>query len=626
MNEANLEQIKYCHGCGRPTMRGECVAAEHLCSSPALALLDSIGMHCTTRVTTMETNEIRVQQETNEQEQTTTAALRRAAFAVSGLACAVCSQSMECAIRKKFAGIVDVFISPNTNEVTVTWQGLSISVDRQRVVPSSKAQSKSTNRDEHKSKSFSATNGSNIPSAKSVATPNAIRDFIQSLGYLVEQDLLVEEELSNHSSIFNHRDDDNALRTREFWKRVCLQQTARLSTCRRDFTLSVGVKFAIMIILAGNYIIPPYYAALLSHRVHIFHHAWQLQTLAIWLLSTFVQFVLGFQFCSRAFARLKSGQAGVDLLVALSSGASYGYAIAAILWNMDKVASQFSVNVVVIINMTLLGKLLQARTERPICTDTTTTKLLQLETRTAIKVVPISPTLNGSKESIFSAGFNPMHVPYQEEIIPVEQLQVGDVVKVIGGATIPIDGRVLLGTILVNESGIKENASRHALKTTGSFVLSGTKCIRMTNANNAGLFVKEKSPKTTSSEESVFLGAAFVQVTGTGSSTALEKTAQIIQLAQINRLGSALQQRSFVDKIAAVFVSIVCFLAILTFTTWYTLARIYINMPRDWFMDGPNEHPIAFGLLFAMAYLVISYPCGKFHLYFCFWIAGLYYC
>eukprot|EP00980_Cylindrotheca_fusiformis_P011854 scaffold2817_cov130-Cylindrotheca_fusiformis.AAC.9 len=256
----------------------------------------------------------------------------------------------------------------------------------------------------------------------------------------------------------------------------------------------------------------------------------------------------------------------MDVLVAVGTTSSYGYALWATI--VGSIEYHFFETSAVLICFVLLGKLLQSLAVRR--TSAALTKLLGLQPKTAIKITTSLEELN------------PAEKPYHEEVVSVQSIKPGDVVKVLKGASIPADGVVRFGEMSVDESMIT-GESIPVLKTQGSIVLGGTIC----------------------AESGQSLGAAFVDVTGVGSSTALSQIVTLVQDAQNRNREVPIQ--NLADSISSVFVPTVVAISTVTFMVWYALIQGEM-VPKSYLPAG--ESPATFSLLFAISCLVISCPCA----------------
>lgn len=151
----------------------------------------------------------------------------------------------------------------------------------------------------------------------------------------------------------------------------------------------------------------------------------------------------------------------------------------------------------------------------------------------------------------------------QDEEVPVDQLRLGDRVRVRPGDRIPVDGEVLQGRSAVNESMLTGEPVP-VEKGPGHRVAAGT-----VNGN----------------------GALVIQATKVGSETLLSQIVRSVAEAQRTR--APIQAK--VDRVAAVFVPVVITIAALTFLIW--------------FFVGP-EPRLAFAVANAMAVLLIACPCA----------------
>ncbi|KAL3923532.1 MAG: hypothetical protein SGARI_006199 [Bacillariaceae sp.] len=212
---------------------------------------------------------------------------------------------------------------------------------------------------------------------------------------------------------------------------------------------------------------------------------------------------------------------GMDVLIAVGTSASYGYAVWATL--AGSMEYHFFETSSVLICFVLLGKWMQTLAVRR--TSQALTHLLQLQPRTAIKVVPPA----GSKN------WNPLNNErYTEEHVDISTIQTGDFVKVLKGSSIPADGVIRFGEMSVDEAMIT-GESVPVLKTKGAVVLGGTIC----------------------SEAGQEAGACFVQVTGVGANTALSQILQLVQDAQNRQVPI----QNFADTISGYFVPAVVLLS-----------------------------------------------------------------
>ncbi len=121
--------------------------------------------------------------------------------------------------------------------------------------------------------------------------------------------------------------------------------------------------------------------------------------------------------------------------------------------------------------------------------------------------------------------------------VPIEDVVVGDIVRVRPGEKIPVDGRVVDGASAVDESMLTGEPIS-AEKTVGSPVFGGT-------LNKTSAFAFE--------------------ATAVGADTALQRIVRLVRAAQ----GSKPPIQLLADRVADVFVPVVLMIAITTFMLWF---------------------------------------------------------
>ena len=272
------------------------------------------------------------------------------------------------------------------------------------------------------------------------------------------------------------------------------------------------------------------------------------------LLSGWIQFALatpvviwaGWPFFVRGWNSLVHRSLNMFTLVSLGIGAAYIYSVIAVVapglfphsfTHGGAVGVYFEAAAVITI-LVLLGQVLELKARAG--TNAAIKTLLGLAPKTARRV----------KEG-------------QEEEVPLDQVQPGDVLRVRPGERIPVDGQVTEGSSAVDESMITGEPMPVA-KETGSGVTGGT-----VNGTGSFLFKAER----------------------VGGETLLAQIVDMVAKAQRSR---APIQR-LVDTVAAWFVPAVILVALLSFLVW--------------FFFGP-EPRFVYGLINAVAVLIIACPCA----------------
>jgi Cu+-exporting ATPase len=263
----------------------------------------------------------------------------------------------------------------------------------------------------------------------------------------------------------------------------------------------------------------------------------------LWALATPVQFWAGWQFYKGFWGGLKHRIANMNTLIAVGTSVAYIYSIAAILFPDFIAAGGRGTHVyfdtaVLIIALILLGRFLEARAKGQ--TSEAIQQLMGLQAKTA---------------RIVQDG--------KEVDIPVEDVQVGDIVIVRPGEKVPVDGRITEGYSSIDESMIT-GESIPIEKSNGDGVIGAT-------INRTGSF--------------------HFEATKVGKETALAQIIKLVEEAQ----GSKAPIQRLADIIAGYFVPTVIGIAAITFIIWLFL--------------GPAP-ALTFALLNAVAVLIIACPCA----------------
>jgi len=233
----------------------------------------------------------------------------------------------------------------------------------------------------------------------------------------------------------------------------------------------------------------------------------------------------------------------MNTLIAVGTSAAYFYSMVAVLFPGLFVAGGLEPHVyfdtaAVIIALILLGRFLEARARGQ--TSEAIKKLIGMQPKTAL---------------IIRDG--------KEVEIPIEEVQVGDLILVRPGERVPVDGTIREGYSSIDESMIT-GESIPVEKKVGDEVIGAT-------INKTGSFQFE--------------------ATKIGKDTTLAQIVRLVEEAQ----GSKAPIQRLADVIASYFVPIVISIAIVTFIIWYFV--------------GPAP-AFTFALLNFVAVLIIACPCA----------------
>ncbi len=269
----------------------------------------------------------------------------------------------------------------------------------------------------------------------------------------------------------------------------------------------------------------------------------------LFLLSTPVQFIVGWSFYQGAIAAARNKTASMDTLIALGTSAAYLYSIAALLGFAREQYFEVGAS---LITLVILGKYLEAMAKGK--ASEAIRKLLDLAPKQATVI------RNGKEMTIDAA-----------------QIVVGDVMIVKPGEKIPTDGTVVGGHSSVDEAMLT-GESMPVEKIEGSRAFGAT-------INKHGVL--------------------NVRAEKVGSDTALSQIVKMVEDAQ----GSRAPIQRFADEISAVFVPIVIVVALLAFGVWYF--ALSSGLAKAWFPSMPiPADPFSFALIMAVSVLVIACPCA----------------
>jgi len=280
-------------------------------------------------------------------------------------------------------------------------------------------------------------------------------------------------------------------------------------------------------------------AALLSFPLvvpmvgELFGQHWMLPGGLQLILATPVQCWLGARFYRAGWHAVRAGAGNMDLLVALGTSAAFGLSVWQ--WLAGGMHLYFEASAVVI-TLVLLGKWLEGRAKR--------------QTAAAIRALQ---ALRPDTARVVRDG--------REQMLPLAQLRLGDLVVVLPGERVAVDGEIIEGLSQFDESLIT-GESLPVAREPGEAVIGGA-------INGEGRVV--------------------VRTTALGAESTL---ARIIRLVESAQAAKAPIQRQ-VDKVSAVFVPVVLGIALLTLIGWWGVSGDFSN-----------------AVINAVAVMVIACPCA----------------
>jgi len=315
------------------------------------------------------------------------------------------------------------------------------------------------------------------------------------------------------------------------------EENAELRDMRRRFWVSTALTVPIVVIAMGHFI-----PGLRLERLL----AWGPLGWAELLLATPVVLWGGWPFFVRGWQSAINRSLNMFTLIALGVGVAYVYSVIAIAFpdvfpasfrdEMGQVSVYFEA-AAVIVTLVLLGQVLELRARSQ--TGAAIRALLGLSPKTARR----------------------LREDGAEEDVALDQVQIGDRLRVRPGEKVPVDGVVLEGTSAVDESMVTGEpipVEKHPGERVIGATVNGT-------------------------------GSLVMRTERVGADTLLARIVQMVadaQRAPIQKLA---------DTVAGYFVPAVVVIAIITFVVWATV--------------GP-EPAMAFAIINAVAVLIIACPCA----------------
>ncbi|MEE5988351.1 cadmium-translocating P-type ATPase, partial [Ligilactobacillus equi] len=251
------------------------------------------------------------------------------------------------------------------------------------------------------------------------------------------------------------------------------------------------------------------------------------------ITTTLIMALSAWPFWRSAYAAFKNHHANMDTLVAIGTAVAYFYSVYAMATGRE-VYFESAAFVTVFV---LLGQVLEERMRHN--ASAAVEKLQKLQAKEAL---------------VKRAG--------DFVTLPVDQIRVGDLVKVLPGQKIPLDGEIVAGASNIDEAMLT-GESLPVSKTVGQKVIGAT-----LNQNGTFVFRVEK----------------------TGQATMLAQIVDLVKMAQTSR--APIQKLT--DRISNIFVPAVLIVALLTYAAWYV------------FFGATAVQ----AMLYAVAVIVIACPCA----------------
>ncbi|MBJ6108786.1 copper-translocating P-type ATPase [Hymenobacter sp. BT523] len=360
-----------------------------------------------------------------------------------------------------------------------------------------------------------ATEKATVQYVPGQASPATLKEAVVNAGYGVVERASDTSAANRQADIDQQKADAYAALKRRFW---------------------VAVGLAAVIMPLSMLMLWP--AAMQHLNPQWLNYGLLLLTLPVLLYS-------GREFYRSAWNSFRHRSATMDTLIAIGTGAAFLYSLAATVtpgffMRHGLMPEVYYDTTATIIALILLGKVLELRAKTQ--TSAAIRSLMGLQAKTARVVRPSG----------------------QEIDVPIEQVQLGDVVLVRPGEKVATDGVVTDGQSAVDEAMLT-GESLPVAKKTGDTVFGAT-------LNKTGAF--------------------RFRVTKVGADTMLAQIVKLVEDAQ----GSRAPIQRLADQVSAVFVPTVVVIALLTFAVWFAVA--------------PAETRLPLALTNFVAVLIIACPCA----------------
>ena len=314
------------------------------------------------------------------------------------------------------------------------------------------------------------------------------------------------------------------------------------------------------LVAIGAVLTLPVFAAMMVHMVdHTLVPAWLMNPWLHALLVTPVMFYCGAPIHRVGFPALAHRAPDMNSLVSLGTSAAYLYSlvVCAAPWLLPEGSREpYFESVGVVITLVLVGRLLETKAREG--TGEAVRRLIGLRPRAAHLFEGESPAAGIAKDDWLN--------PAYRRDVDIDDVRPGDLLVVKAGERVPVDGVVVAGEALVDESmitGESEPVRRAAAPDADA----------LTGATIVGR------------------GDLLMRATQVGDDTVLSQIVAMVARAQATK---APVQR-LADRIARVFVPAVFVVAVWTFALWFAF--------------GPDP-ALAHALVTAVSVLIIACPCA----------------
>lgn len=338
-----------------------------------------------------------------------------------------------------------------------------------------------------------------------------------------------------------------------------------VETQRNKFIFSLVLLIPIIVLTwIVQYAYPPFVTMIRRNGVPLFVYL-------SFAFATIIQVGVGYQFYINSYKSLKHKSANMDVLIALGTTAAYAYGFIRMCIGYSAAEVQDTANFQmmvsqnahmfemssVLITIILLGKFLETLSKKR-----TVDQLSRLASLKVSKAV----LLEGTEGALTSR---------KEREIEVDLLMINDFVKIYPGQGVPVDGLVVHGRGVCNESMLTGEA-RPVQKEVGSRLFGGSLLTQ---------------------------GSVFMKVTKTAENSSINQIIKLVENAQNARAPI----QAVADRISKYFVPFVIALSCVAWLVWFSYAYSRAGFAH---VDLQGSSRFQFAFNFGISTLVIACPCA----------------
>ncbi|XP_055100766.1 copper-transporting ATPase 2 isoform X15 [Symphalangus syndactylus] len=323
------------------------------------------------------------------------------------------------------------------------------------------------------------TNGITYASV-ALATSKALVKFDPEI--IGPRDIIkIIEEIGFHASLAQRNPNAHHLD-----HKMEIKQWKKSFLCSLVFGIPVMALMIYMLIPSNE----PHQSMVLDHNII---PGLSILNLIFFILCTFVQLLGGWYFYVQAYKSLRHGSANMDVLIVLATSIAYVYSLVILVVAVAEKAERSPVTFFdtppMLFVFIALGRWLEHLAKSK--TSEALAKLMSLQ---------------ATEATVVTLGEDSLII--REEQVPMELVQRGDIVKVVPGGKFPVDGKVLEGNTMADESLITGEAMP-VTKKPGSTVIAGS-----INAH----------------------GSVLIKATHVGNDTTLAQIVKLVEEAQMSKI------------------------------------------------------------------------------------------